>query len=79
MFSLAKVLMEMLGGVRLSQRLPNVALDLPRRVLEILEGSEFPLSQESKEMVARALEFDPSSRPRRASEFAGPIVRDLSG
>ncbi len=76
-FSLAKVVMEMLGGIRLSQRLPNVALDLPGRVLEILEKSKLPLSRESKEMLARALEFDPSKRPDKAGEFARPIVRDL--
>jgi serine/threonine-protein kinase len=77
-FSLAKLIIEMLGGVRLSELLPNVALDLPSRVLEILSNSDLKLSEESQTMLARALEFDPSNRPQIASQFADPIVRDLT-
>jgi hypothetical protein len=47
-------------------------------MLEILKATNFGLSEESKGMLATALEFDPSKRPAVASRFAQPIVRDLA-
>jgi hypothetical protein len=52
-------------------------MDLPDRVRELLEGLDIGLSQEAIDMLARALEFDPSKRPRAAGSFARPIVIDL--
>lgn len=76
-FSLAKVLIEMLSGRRLSQMLPDDALELPARIGETLAGFAPWLSVDSIGMLASALEFDPSKRPRIASEFTRPLVRDL--
>ncbi len=74
-FSLAKLAIEMLTGRRVAHLLPNAALDLPERVRELLKS--FKLSEDSIEMLARALEFDPKNRPSVAGAFIAPIVRDL--
>jgi serine/threonine protein kinase len=77
-YSLAKILLEMLTGERLSTLLPNAALDLPDRVRELVRGLPVPLSGQSVDLLGSALEFDPSRRPQSAMLFAEPIVRDLS-
>ena len=77
-FSLAKVAIEMLTGVRVSVLLPDAALDLPARIPGALAKFSFGLSGESVKMLSSALEFDPSKRPNIAGEFAQPIVRDLN-
>jgi eukaryotic-like serine/threonine-protein kinase len=76
-YSLAKLVIEMLTGSRVSSLLPHAALDLPIRVREILEHLSFGLSGESIDMLARSLEFDPLKRPNAAGGFAIPITRDL--
>jgi len=77
-YSLTKILLEMLTGQRLSTLLPNAALDLPDRVRELVRGLPIPLSGQSVDLLGSALEFDPSRRPQSAMPFAEPIVRDLS-
>ena len=74
-YSLAKVVIEMLTGRQLKHLLPDAALDLPDRVRE-LSGS-LSLSEDSAVMLAKALEFDPARRPSAAGWFAIPIVKDL--
>ncbi len=76
-YSLAKVAIEMLTGRQLKELLPDAAMDLPQRVRELLLRRGTGLSEESAAMLATALEFDPSRRPREAGVFAAPIVRDL--
>ena len=76
-FRLAKVLIEMLTGRRLTELLPNAKLDLPRRVRELARSLPIRLSEESVELIGSALEFDPSRRPQAAAAFAAPIARDL--
>jgi serine/threonine protein kinase len=77
-FSLARVLIEMLTGKRLTALLPGAARDLPARVRELLRTSALGLSGESIEMLAASQEFDPGRRPNVAGVFARPIVRDLN-
>lgn len=76
-YSLAKVLLEMLTGERLSVLLPDAALDLPERVKEMARKQLVRLSEESIELLGAALEFDPARRPQDAGAFANPIGRDL--
>ena len=76
-YSLAKILLEMLTGQRLSTLLPNATLDLPDRVRELARGLPVRLSEESVDLLGSALEFDPSRRPQDARQFAEPIARDL--
>jgi tRNA A-37 threonylcarbamoyl transferase component Bud32 len=76
-YSLAKILLEMLTGQRLSTLLPNAALDLPDRVRELARGLPIRFSEQSVDLLAAALEFDPLRRPQDARLFAEPIVRDL--
>jgi len=76
-YSLAKVVIEMLTGRRLSHLLPAASLDLPGRVRELLNRLNVGLSRDSVEMLASALEFDPAKRPREAGSFASPLVADL--
>jgi tRNA A-37 threonylcarbamoyl transferase component Bud32 len=77
-YSLAKLLLEMLTGRQLKDLLPDAALDLPARVRGLARGLEVRLSDESIEMLATALEFDPARRPRAAGSFAEPLVNDLT-
>jgi serine/threonine-protein kinase len=77
-YSLAKLLLEMLTGRQLKDLLPDAALDLPERVRGLARGLEVRLSDESIEMLATALEFDPARRPRAAGSFAEPLVNDLT-
>jgi hypothetical protein len=44
----------------------------------LARGLEVRFSDESIEMLARALEFDPGRRPRAAGSFAAPLVNDLT-
>ncbi len=76
-FSLAKVVIEMLTGHRLSFLLPNASIDLPAQVRNLLRSLAISLSEDSIDSLATALEFDPSRRSRTATDFAGPIVSDL--
>lgn len=76
-YSLAKLVLEMLTGRRLRDLLPDAALDLPGRMRQFARGLEVRLSGESIEMLATALEFDPARRPRAAGLFAAPLVKDL--
>jgi hypothetical protein len=76
-FSLAKVVIEMMTGQQVSRLLPNEALGLPVLIRTTLASVKPVLSEESVQMLASALEFDPSKRPGVAGEFARPIVRDL--
>jgi serine/threonine protein kinase len=76
-YSLAKMLIEMLTGRRLSHLLPAASLDLPDRVRELLRTLDIAFSEAAIDMIAAALEFDPAKRPRSAGRFAGPLIRDL--
>jgi serine/threonine-protein kinase len=76
-YSLAKVVIEMLTGRQLKHLLPDAALDLPDRVRELSRGLNVTLSESSADMLANALEFDPARRPSAAGWFAIPIVKDL--
>jgi len=68
----------MLAGERVSVLLPNAALDLPAQTPGLLVKYNLGLSDESLQMLAAALQFDPAKRPNVASEFILPIVRDLA-
>jgi serine/threonine protein kinase len=76
-YSLAKLVMEMLTGRRLSSLLPDVSLELPERVRELLAGLPYKLTGFSIELMSAALEFDPRRRPTNANEFASRIAQDL--
>lgn len=76
-YSLAKLLIEMLTGRQLKELLPDASLDLPVRVRELARTWTVHLSDDSMDMLSTALEFDPSRRPAVAGEFARPVARDL--
>ena len=76
-YSLAKVAVEVLTGRRLSQLLPAAALDLGVRTRELLKTLEVNLSDETVDLLAGALEFDPARRPHVAGCFVNPLARDL--
>jgi tRNA A-37 threonylcarbamoyl transferase component Bud32 len=76
-YSLAKVVIEMLTGQRLSSLLPDASLDLPARVRELLVGLPYNLTESSIALMSTALEFDPRRRPTNANEFATCIAQDL--
>jgi tRNA A-37 threonylcarbamoyl transferase component Bud32/ligand-binding sensor domain-containing protein len=76
-YSLAKILIEMLTGERLSTLLPDASMDLPDRVRELLMRLPLGLSSASIELIASALVFDPAHRPKNAGAFANQIASDL--
>lgn len=76
-YSLAKVFMEMLTGLPWANLLPQATLDLPEQVRGYLVTHQQLLSNESIEMIASALMFDPGRRPNSIYVFAEPIIRDL--
>jgi len=69
-YSLAKLLLEMLTGRQLKDLLPDAALDLPERVRALARKLEVRFSDASIEMLATALEFDPARRPHAAGKPA---------
>ena len=76
-YSLAKILIEMLTGERLSTLLPDASMDLPDRVRELLGRLPLGLSSASTELFVSALVFDPAHRPKNAGLFADQIASDL--
>ncbi len=76
-YSLAKIVIEMLTGSRLSTLLPNASMDLSQRVRELLKSLPVRLSTPSIELLSCALEFDPARRPKQAGIFANAIADDL--
>jgi tRNA A-37 threonylcarbamoyl transferase component Bud32 len=76
-YSLAKILIEMMTGKRLSTLLPDASMDLPDRVRELLGRLPLGLSSASIELIATALVFDPAHRPKDAGLFADQIASDL--
>jgi tRNA A-37 threonylcarbamoyl transferase component Bud32/ligand-binding sensor domain-containing protein len=76
-YSLAKIIIEMLTGSRLSTLLPYASMDLSVRVQELLGGLPVKLSTPAIELLSSALEFDPLRRPKIAGEFALRIAEDL--
>ncbi len=76
-YSLAKVVIEMLAGRSLSSLLPAATLELPERVPELIKSLGVKLSPNAVDLLSSALEFHPNRRPRAAGSFAGPIINDL--
>jgi tRNA A-37 threonylcarbamoyl transferase component Bud32/ligand-binding sensor domain-containing protein len=76
-YSLAKLLIEMVTGQRLAALLPNASMDLPARVRELIRTLPIPFSETSVRLISGALEFDPSHRPGNVAAFTAAIVRDL--
>jgi hypothetical protein len=76
-YSLAKILIEMLTGKRLTTLLPDASMDLPERVRELLTRLPLELSTASIDLISTALEFDPVRRPKDAGHFATQIATDL--
>ncbi len=78
-YSLAKVLLEMLTGTRLSELLLDASMDLPERVRELLMTLTVRFSKRSIDLISSALEFDPAKRPRNVRDFANTVAEDLEG
>jgi serine/threonine protein kinase len=76
-YSLSKVLIEILTGKRLAVLLPGASMDLPLRVRELLLTLPVHFSQASIGLISASLEFDPSHRPQEILHFVAPIVADL--
>lgn len=77
-YSLAKIIIEMLTGQRLSTLLPDASMDLSARVREFVTDPNFNLSSASIDLISSALEFDPSHRPKDARAFSMQIANDLA-
>jgi tRNA A-37 threonylcarbamoyl transferase component Bud32 len=76
-YSLAKILIEMLTGQALIELVPDASVDLPERVRACLAVKSLGLSESSLALISSAVEFHPSVRPNSAGLFADQIARDL--
>jgi serine/threonine-protein kinase len=76
-YSLAKIVIEMLTGKSVNQLLPEASLDLPAQARELLAGLGLGLSAASMDLLCSALQFDPARRPGNAGEFAEEIAGAL--
>ena len=76
-YSLAKVLLEMVTGLRWTEFLPEAKLDLQEQLREFFRGKPELFGEASIEMIVSALAFDPAGRPQDVAVFARPIVLDL--
>jgi len=76
-YSLTKVILEMVTGLRWTEFLPEAKLDLPRQLREFFRSHPKLFGAESIEMLVAALAFDPGGRPKDIDRFAQPIIQDL--
>jgi hypothetical protein len=76
-YSLGKLVIEMLTGRRIHDLLPEATLDLSERVQPFLRTQPFGLSVLSIDILASSLEFDPTRRVHSVQAFIEPIARDL--
>lgn len=76
-YSLAKLLMEMLTGLRWTDLFPEATLDLPEQIRSYFVKNPGIFQEDSVDLIVSALAFDPMRRPKDAGEFAKPIARDL--
>jgi hypothetical protein len=76
-YSLAKVLLEMVTGLRWTEFLPEAKLDLPDQLRDYFRAHPDLFGPVSVEMFVSALAFDPGGRPKNVQQFAQPIIRDL--
>jgi serine/threonine protein kinase len=76
-YSLTKILLEMVTGLRWAEFLPEAKLDLPEQIRGYFREHPGLFLVDSIDSIVSALAFDPAGRPKSALEFARPIVRDL--
>jgi len=76
-YSLAKVAIEMIVGERVSILFPDTLLDLHVHVRELARSLSVKLSPSTVDLLASALQFDPSLRPASAAALATAIAADL--
>jgi serine/threonine protein kinase len=76
-YSLAKILLEMVTGLRWAEFLPEAKLDLPEQIRGYFTEHPGLFQADSLDLIVSALAFDPAGRPKDVMEFARPIIRDL--
>jgi serine/threonine protein kinase len=77
-YSLARIVIEMMTGKRVALLLPDASLDLPLRARELLQKLPLNLSDASLDVLSTALDYHPARRPRDAAQFARRIAADLT-
>jgi len=77
-YSLAKIVMEMLTGLRWTELFQAATLDLPDQIRGYFATHRDVFKEDSIDLLVAALAFDPANRPKDANEFARPLVRDLN-
>ncbi len=76
-YSLARIVIEMLTGQRVADLPPGPATNLPVRVRELLSAVALAISQRSIDLLASALEYNPPLRPQSIQDFVPPLAEDL--
>ncbi|MFC5865371.1 protein kinase [Acidicapsa dinghuensis] len=76
-YSLAKVILEMLTGLRWTELFPDATLDLPDRIAGYFSKNSDIFCADSIEQIVSAIAFDPAKRPKDVWAFARPIIRDM--
>jgi Protein kinase domain len=77
MYSLTKILLEMVTGLRWAEFLPEAKLDLPEQIRRYFTEHPGLFQADSIDSIVSALAFDPAGRPKDVIEFSRPIIRDL--
>jgi len=76
-YSLTKILLEMVTGLRWAEFLPEAKLDLPEQIRGYFREHPGLFQADSIDLIVSGLAFDPAGRPKSVLEFARPIIRDL--
>jgi hypothetical protein len=76
-YSLAKVVTEMITGLRWTELFPEASLDIPDQIRDYFARNSDTLHADSVEQIVLAMAFDPAQRPKDVTEFAKAIIRDL--
>ena len=76
-YALAKIIIEMLTGLRWTELFPEAKLEVPEQIQDYFARSSGILRADSIDQIVSAMAFDPARRPKDVSEFVKPIVRDL--
>jgi serine/threonine-protein kinase len=76
-YSLTKIVMEMLTGLRWAELFPEATLDLPDRINDYFSRNSDIFHADSIAQIVSAIAFDPAGRPKDVWAFATPIIRDL--
>ncbi len=76
-YSLAKVLVEMLYGSKVSALVPKPLLSFPAQLSKVLRSTDPELSESAINLISSALDYSPVLRPRDIVSFSRAVAQEL--